>query len=213
MTIAHRAGNSLQTLREAEAAGADLLEVDVHLFRGRLEARHLKTVGPLPLYWDRWELRGPATAVLGLDTVVAETSRPLLVDLKGGDRRLAGAVAEMFSGRAGDTWVCSRRWRHLEPLAGRPGLRVLASVGSRAQLARLLRRYGPGDLDGISINRELLTSAAVVEDLRVRAEVVMTWRVNDLDAATQLYGLGVSGFISDRYDLLANLSAIGAAAG
>ena len=39
--------------------GADLVEADVRLYRGRLEVRHLRTVGPLPILWDRWQLAAP----------------------------------------------------------------------------------------------------------------------------------------------------------
>lgn len=151
VAVAHRAGNGLFALRQAEAAGAQLIEVDVHLFHSRLEARHLNTVGPLRLYWDRWEVRPPSTPIVAFEDLLASTNHPLLIDLKGGAGSLGGRVAEAVEGRVGTTWICSRRWGHLEPLRGRPGLAVVASVGSASQLARLLRRYGPGDLDGVSI--------------------------------------------------------------
>ena len=59
LLIAHRAGNDPAHLRAAEDAGADVIEADLHLWRGRLELRHLKTAGPLPVYWDRWALAPP----------------------------------------------------------------------------------------------------------------------------------------------------------
>ena len=43
-------------LRRAEALEPCLVEADLHLRRGRIEVRHLKTLGPLPLLWDRWRL-------------------------------------------------------------------------------------------------------------------------------------------------------------
>ena len=57
--VAHRAGNDLARLRAAEALRVPLIEADVHLFAGRLEVRHLKTLGPFPILWDRWELAPP----------------------------------------------------------------------------------------------------------------------------------------------------------
>ena len=36
LLLAHRAGNDLERLRLAESAGADVVEADVHLHRGRL---------------------------------------------------------------------------------------------------------------------------------------------------------------------------------
>jgi hypothetical protein len=53
--IAHRVGNSLEEV--AAAAGrADLVEIDVHLFRGRLEVRHAKVLWPTAILWEQWEL-------------------------------------------------------------------------------------------------------------------------------------------------------------
>lgn len=57
--VARRAGNCLDKLPEAERLGDSLIEGDVRLFGGRPEIRHLKTVGPVPLYRDRWELASP----------------------------------------------------------------------------------------------------------------------------------------------------------
>src|ERR1043165_2169704 len=93
--VAHRAGNDLELLRRAEAVRPGLIEADVHLFRGRLEVRHLKTLGPLPILWDRWYLASPRTPRLQLGELLAgagpETA--LMLDLKGRDARLAELVA------------------------------------------------------------------------------------------------------------------------
>ena len=40
LRVAHRAGNDLDRLVVALDGGADLVEADVHLRRGRLEVRH-----------------------------------------------------------------------------------------------------------------------------------------------------------------------------
>src|SRR4029079_6083948 len=65
LAIAHRAGNSLAGLHAANRLGVDVIECDVHHHRGRLEVRHLKTAGPLPFLWDRWELVSAAATRLG----------------------------------------------------------------------------------------------------------------------------------------------------
>ena len=36
-----------------------VIEADVHLFRGRIEARGLKTLGPVPVLQDGWKLASP----------------------------------------------------------------------------------------------------------------------------------------------------------
>jgi hypothetical protein len=69
--VAHRAGNDLQQLRDAAHLGARLIEADVRLFRGRLEVRHLKSVGPLPIFWDCWHLANPFARRMQLHELLA----------------------------------------------------------------------------------------------------------------------------------------------
>jgi glycerophosphoryl diester phosphodiesterase len=195
--VAHRAGNDLARLREAELLGVSLIEADVRLWRGRAEVRHLKTLGPLPLLWDRWRLANPFTPRLQLAELLAG-ARPeteLLLDLKGRDRRLARLVlAALPRGRR--ITVCARSPRLLEPFAGRAGVRVFRSIGTRSQLRALLRRLDGVVLDGVSVHERLLDEH-VVAALRARATTVITWPVNSARRAEELARLGVSGLISD----------------
>ena len=206
--VAHRAGNQLDRLREAERLGVALVEADVRLFRGRPEIRHLKTVGPLPLYWDRWTLASPFRRSLVLAELLAAT-RPeteLMLDLKGRDPRLAAIVRaelEPFLPTRRFT-VCARSWELLEAFDGLP-VRRFASVGSARQLRALLARYGQTGVDGVSIHERLL-DARVVADLRAVAGLVLTWPVNAPARARELVGLGVDGLISDRAGLIAPLA-------
>jgi glycerophosphoryl diester phosphodiesterase len=198
LLFAHRAGNDLSSLRRAEALGVDAVEADVRLFNGRLELRHMKTVGPVPVYWDRWHVARPGTRFPELDDLLeaAQPATQLMLDLKGIDRRLAGGVLAAIdrSGRRDGVTVCSRRWSHLEPFVGRDGVRVVHSVGNRSQLRALLRR--PSGLDGISIHQRLLTPAVTAE-LRRRAPLVLAWSVNAVRPAARLVEWGVNGLISD----------------
>ena len=73
--VAHRAGNELARLRDAEQLGVALVEADVRLWRGRLEVRHLKTVGPLPILWDTWRLANPFAPRLELRDLLAAARR------------------------------------------------------------------------------------------------------------------------------------------
>ena len=99
--IAHRSGNSLLALRTAEAHGVRVIEADVHLFRGRIEVRHLKTLGPVPVLWDRWKLASPFGPRLVLAELLdaAGPQTELVLDLKGRERRLATAVLDMLRPR------------------------------------------------------------------------------------------------------------------
>jgi glycerophosphoryl diester phosphodiesterase len=203
--LAHRAGNDLAALRAAEDAGPDAIEADVRLFRGRLELRHLKTVGPLPVYWDRWQLRRPGATFPTLEALLAAArpSTELLLDLKGFDPRLPRRVIEAIdaSGRRQGVAVCSRHWHHLATFRTRPHVRVVHSVGSPGELRALWRRSSGGELDGISIDQRLLTRPVTAELCR-RAPLVMAWPVNGVRAANRLAGWGVNGLISDEPALL-----------
>jgi glycerophosphoryl diester phosphodiesterase len=196
--VAHRAGNDLALLQEAEQLGVALIEADVRLWRGRLEVRHLKTVGPLPILWDRWRLANPFAPRLELRELLAAArgSTELLLDLKGRDRRLSELVlAQLPPGR--QVTVCARSRRLLEPFAELEHVRLLQSVGSLRQLRTLLGTADGLVLDGVSIHERLLDERVAAELLRYGATVV-TWPVNTLQRARELALLGVHGLISDR---------------
>jgi glycerophosphoryl diester phosphodiesterase len=134
-------------------------------------------------------------AAIGPDT-------ELMLDLKGHDARLPGLVVDAIdaSGVTGRLTVCSQDWRLLEPLATLPDLRVIHSVGNLRQLARLRRVRAP--LSGVSIHQRLL-DAAIVDELRRRAALVLTWPVESAAQARRLAEWGVQGMISQRFESLA----------
>jgi glycerophosphoryl diester phosphodiesterase len=221
LAVAHRAGNSFEALHAAVQAGADVLELDVHARRGRLEVRHRKSLGPLPYLWDRtsygrvpllgdtWELlpADPDQLLLGpvLDAA-AGTSAALMLDLKGVGA-VGPAVARALVERTPEVpvLVCSRWWPSVTPFAGLECARPVLSARGGAELARLLRRLrrGPSPY-GVSVHHSLL-DRAVVAQLRSRVEVVMTWPVNDPGALEQVLEAGVNGVITDDADVLARV--------
>lgn len=195
--VAHRAGNSLVRLHDAERLGVALVEADIRLWRGRLEVRHLKTVGPLPILWDKWRLANPFAPRLQLRDLLiqARCETQLLLDLKGRNRRLAELVRDALpSGRP--VTVCARNRVLLEPFADLDHVRLFQSVGSRRQLRTLLRAADGVVLDGVSIHERLLDER-VVEALRGLGAVVISWPVNSLERAGELAQLGIHGLISD----------------
>jgi glycerophosphoryl diester phosphodiesterase len=197
LLIAHRAGNDLAGLRTASDAGADLIELDVHLRRGCLEVRHLKAAGPLPLLWDRWEVQRRRVPLLLTDVMgEAAPEAELMLDLKGVDPRMARAVSRALA-EHGDTRrivVCSRDWRTAERVAAERVRRIF-SAGSRLQLAalrrRVRRRTAP---DGVAVHRRLL-NAAVVEELRSAVPLVLSWPVATQRDGDLLSHMGVNGLI------------------
>lgn len=193
--VAHRAGNDLALLRQAEELGVEVVEADVRLWRGRAEVRHLKTLGPIPVLWDRWRLANPFAPRLQLARLLsaAAPETRLMLDLKGRNLRLARLVlAALPPGRR--ITVCARSRRLLEPFEGHPDVRRFRSAGSRRQLRRLLA--GHDVLDGISVHARLLDER-IVAALRERAATVLTWPVNSAAAAAEVFRLGVHGVISD----------------
>jgi hypothetical protein len=207
--VAHRAGNRLADLEAAERLPGALVEADVRLFRGRIEIRHLKTVGPLPILWDRWTLAAPWRHRLRLQELLEATAveTELVLDLKGRNLRLSEGVLDALApylGRRRFT-ICARHWRLLEPFAGTP-LRCVHSVGSARQLRRLLERGG-SRVEGVSIHERLLDTETVAR-LRQMAETVMTWPVNRPERARELLQLGVDGLITDDAAAIAGIGAL-----
>jgi glycerophosphoryl diester phosphodiesterase len=200
--VAHRAANTLEQLIEAVGQGASVVEADLQWYHGRIELRHLKTVGPLPIFWDQWYLANPFRRYLRLEELLEELPQgvELILDLKGRSRRLAReALAQItpLLDRGVHITVCARHWPLLQVFQSRADVRCVYSVGKRRQLERLLHSAEKRPFGGISIHQELLdreTIARVIE----AAETVMTWPVNSEDRARELLAQGVHGLISDH---------------
>lgn len=211
LAIAHRAGNSLSGLHAANELGVDVIECDVHQHGGRLEVRHLKTAGPLPFLWDRWELVSASAPRLGLAELL-EANRHgtmFMLDLKGRRASVGRSVAQVL--HEGEhhvpVLVCGRHWPSVEAVAELPYVRPVLSARNRAELVRLDRRLASGPaVHGVSVHRSLLDHE-VVERLARRVQVVMTWPINDVDSLDAMLDLGVTGIISDEPGVLAELIA------
>jgi glycerophosphoryl diester phosphodiesterase len=205
--IAHRAGNRLASLRAAEAAGADLIECDLWSYRDRFEVRHEKTLGHLPIRWDRWKLERLTTSGLYLDALLDTWQGPgaLLFDLKGRDRRLPAALLDALRRRPVPVAVTGRRPAMLDVLAAN-GLPVFPSVGSLLDVRRLERLASRRRWAGVSAHSKLL-NASTLTRLRAIAPLVITWPVNTPAAAARLTALGVDGLISDDLSLVRALAA------
>ena len=215
LLIAHRAGNEPERLRAAERGGADVIEADLHLRRGRLELRHLKTVGSLPVYWDRWALAPPWRRFddLGDLLAAAQPETALLLDLKGRDPAVARMTSDALgrAGRAADVYVSAREWPLLDEID--PTLaRRIGSAARPAQLDGLVRYAEARSLDGASLHLRLLDHERL-RALRPHAALLMSWPVNHLHEADRATTLGVTGLISDSLPLLAELRRLRGTAG
>nr|MCW2727236.1 glycerophosphodiester phosphodiesterase [Aeromicrobium sp.] len=209
LAIAHRAGNTLAGLETANLLGADVIECDVHEHHGRLEVRHLKTAGPLPFLWDKWELV-PASAPRLVLAELLDADRhgtTFMLDLKGRRPSTGRAVVDLLheSGIRHPVLVCSRHWPLVDAFADVPYVRRVLSARNRGELTRLLRRLAStGPVHGVSVHRSLL-DRDVVAELNRRVDVVMTWPVNDVVSLDHLLEIGVTGIISDENQVLSEL--------
>lgn len=209
LAIAHRAGNSLMDLEAAKVLGADVIECDVHEHRRQLEVRHLKSAGPLPFLWDKWELVPASAPRLGLAELLGADlgGIPLMLDLKG--RRVSTGLAVRKLLRESEyrhpILVCSRHWALVDVFAEMVSVRRVLSARNRVELTRLLRRLSSsGSVYGVSVHRSLL-DRDIVAELNRYVDVLMTWPVNDFATLDQLLELGVSGIISDHDRVLAEI--------
>jgi glycerophosphoryl diester phosphodiesterase len=201
LAVAHRAGNDLDALRTALAAGADLVEADIHAFRRRLEVRHLKSLGPWWL-WDQGVfVRRRDTELLHFeDLLEAANGDPrLLLDLKGIHPGLAKRLAAALP--TSTVTICTQHWWMLNAFRDLPHVRLVLSVGSRRALRRLRKRLGARPAYGVCIHRRLLTPD-LVNELRARADLVFTWPVDTDEALRHADHLGVDAVIGKNLSLL-----------
>lgn len=197
--IAHRAGNSRLDARRAIESGAVAIEVDVHLFRGRVEARHARTIGPVPLLADRWWIGRHGGHDLLCD-IIAEIpdSCTLVIDLKGRSVRLARTVRRLIedSGRSLAVLVCARRWRLLDEFRNTPHVIPVHSLAWQWQLRWLERKMLRGSVSAVSMHARLVMSTRGLRVVR-HVDIAMSWPINCEQRAQRMLDAGVVGCITD----------------
>lgn len=209
LAIAHRSGNSVAGLRTALDLGVDLVEADVHAYRGRLEVRHLRSMGGLPFLWDkdavvrRW--RHEHLDLAGLIAALGDDHR-LMIDLKGLHPRLAPMVARQLreSAPGRGLTVCTKAWWMLDAF-DLPVQQVL-SAASRRGLAKLRARVARAPVHGVSVRLSML-DARVVDELHRGTDRVLVWPVDTAEALDRARSIGADGVISKDLDLLKGLIA------
>ncbi len=194
--IAHRAGNHLPKLERAIRRGADMIEADVWRYRNRLEVRHLKTLGPLPILWDRWELAPGWTPRLHLRELLGETpvDMPVMFDLKGEDPNLAPSIISTMREDFPEHPIimCTRFWIHLDRLGDAPDVHRIYSVGDEKERAAIFSRIEQLPYPAVSIHRNLVTPALMKRFDEIGA-TVLSWGATTRAEADLLISLGVDG--------------------
>lgn len=204
LIIAHGGGNSPEAARQAIAARADLLEVDLWLHRGRFEARHERRLRFLPLLIETWYLKRPPRTPFGLEELLhltAASSTALLLDLKDGHNRTAQALHHLLHHlphhppvlASSQSWPVLRALHHI-----RPTIDLLYSIDVRAKLDLFLAVSEREPLPrGISCRHALLTRP-IVQELRRRGLAIIAWTVDNIERAEQLADWGVDGITTHR---------------
>ena len=204
LAIAHRAGNRPARLARAKAIGADLAELDVWLHRGRLEVRHARALGPLPLLREGWRVM-PAWPRLEIDAVIESAARdlPLMVDLKTESSALSKAVAAAFERRlpGAPYAVTARVWPLLAPFEGMAHVRLLPSAAWPDELAALMPALGER-FRMLSLHASLVRPD-VMRELASRGVDACVWPVNTRAELARALAAGAAGVNSDNLDLLA----------
>lgn len=211
MLVAHRVGNHLDAIAGAVAAGADLIEADVHLYRRRLEIRHTKTLGVLPWMWDRWYLVPARTdrPVLAALVEAAPPEATLMLDLKGWHpwlgKAIAAAMQELAPGRP--YVVSGRQWSMLNAFEDLDHVRIIRSARGPREAVNLPRVANRHRTDAICMHRSLLAQPRWVALARRLAPLLLTWPVDSHAVAAEVRSHGADGLIIDGVNLLAELAA------
>ena len=203
--IAHRAGNLVELVAPAVAV-ADGIELDVHLFRNRVEVRHAKLLlWPLSRLWEKWELLPRDAPRPSIATIVDAIPPDVHVwfDLKGFTTRLPRAVHRAAGDRNPVTYS-SRRWWILGWVRRHTPARTMKSVGNRFERWLVTRTRSGGELHGIVVHERLLRDGWL-ERLQRAAPTVIAWGAQDRSRADELVAAGESGLILDDHELIRSL--------
>jgi len=204
--------NTLEAFVRGVAAGADIVECDVHSSRdGVPVVIHDGTlgrttngsgpVGALALAELRELDAGAGTRLPTLAEVFEAVEVPVQVEIK--DPAAVDAVVAFLAeaGRAERTWVIAFDHRLLVEIGARvPGLRTGALCGTRpADPGATCRGVGAAALCPL----HTWVDAALMEACRAAQVAVMPWTVNAPADVLRLRDLGVTSVTTDRPDMAA----------
>jgi glycerophosphoryl diester phosphodiesterase len=169
----------------------------------------VKTLGPVPVLWDRWRLEPGWTPRLHLSALLEAVHErtTLFLDLKGRHPRFPAALRGELDRHHPDrpVVVCSQSWDLLDALQPGSALALVYSIGNPRMLRDVWPRLARLPSPVVSIDQRLL-SPETMRTFRERSVSVVTWTVNSAARMAELRAWGVDGIISDNFDLLRQIS-------
>ena len=205
---AHRAGNSRSQALRAIEEGADLLETDIWLHKGRLELRHKQTLGPIPILWEKWSIAPGWTPRYLLRDLLEDVPEDIMIflDFKGDNMDLGPEVLKELQRSAPDRVVaiCGRNYPQLQTIADAPNILCFYSVGEEEEWPVAKELIAASSYPALSIHADLATPGRLLwmNDL---GGVVVCWDVQSEKRRRELRALGVDGFTTDNPDLLTRI--------
>ncbi len=199
--IAHGAGNSPKTAREGFEAGADLVEVDVWSYRGRLETRHERRVPLTGVLFERWYLRRAPRRHRTLAKLLAEVGAMggVFLDLKNasGSAELVQRAAAAEPGAR--LCASSQLWPVLRRLqSAAPEMEMFYSIDVDEQLSLFLSIAARDPVPaGVSCNHRHL-DAPLIRRFHDLGLAVVAWTVDDPSRARDLARDGVDAITTNR---------------
>lgn len=203
LAIAHRGGNSLREATEAIQLGADMLETDIWLSRGKLQIRHKHRLGPI--LWERWSLGRGWGPQLELRDILRDTPDDalLFLDLKGRELDLGPAILQELQETAPNRLIaaCGRNYRQLDPLMNHPNVVLFYSVGEEKEWANAWPRLEAMDYPALSLRFPLATDP-VLDRLHEMQATVVCWGVQTFAQLELLDDMGLDGATTDNGGLI-----------
>lgn len=205
---AHRAGNNRAHALRAIEAGADLLETDIWLHKGRLELRHKQTLGPIPILWEKWSIAPGWTPRYTLRELLHDAPEDILLflDFKGEEMELGPEVLKELQRSAPGRVVaiCGRNYPQLQTIADEPNILCFYSVGDDEEWPTAQELIAASDYPALSIHASLATPDRMTW-INELGGVVVCWDVQSEEHMRELRELGVDGFTTDNPKLLTRI--------
>ncbi len=200
---AHRAGNSKEAAIRAIEAGADLIETDIWLHKGRLELRHKRRLGPI--LWEKWAVEPGWNPPYLLRDLLQDVPDDMLIflDFKGDDQGLGPAVLEELRRFAPDRTVatCGRNYPQLQVIDHAPNIITFYSVGEEEEWPVAQDYIRRSSTPALSLAAELATQERI-DWISGLGGPVVCWGVQNPAEMERLRAMGVDGFTTDSRDVI-----------